>query len=310
MQERVATIDVGSNSCVLLISEWREGRLVRLASRIAFTRLAQDLDVSGCLSPASIMRSSEALRGFVELAREFGVKRLSGVGTAALREAKNGADLITRVAEFGLPLRTISGAEEARLSFCSAIEGRGESAALVVDVGGASSEFAWGRNGRLEGRVSLPIGSVRLHQGLQLDAPWQVGDRARVDAFIADVFEQLPEALRQLEPMPLLAVAGTAVSAAQCLLGLKGYDAEIIDGSEIKAESLDSLIADLARQDAPTRCREFGLPSGRADVLPAGLAIFRSVLALRGESRLIVRDRGVAWGEALSLFQGELEGLT
>jgi exopolyphosphatase/guanosine-5'-triphosphate,3'-diphosphate pyrophosphatase len=308
MRERVATIDVGSNSCVLLISECVDGRLKRLASRVAFTRLAQDLDVSGCLSPASMARSAEALRGFVELARELGVKRISGLGTAALREAENGSALIAKVAEFGLPLRAISGEEEARLSFRSAVEGRSEPAALVVDIGGASSEFAWGRNGRLEGRFSLPIGSVRLHQGLSLGAPWQVADRARVETSITNSFKQLPQALLDLEPMPLLAVAGTATSAAQCLLGLKDYDSEIIDGSEISAEKLDILISVLARLDAPARCREFGLPSGRGDVLPAGLAILRSVLALRDQSRLIVRDRGVAWGEALSLFQGELRG--
>ena len=298
MAERVATIDLGSNSCVLLLLERKNGELQRLDSRLEITRLSQGLDKQNYLAPDAIRRSLVAVETFVAHAHSLGASQISVVGTAALREASNASVLIEAVAKQGVCLRVISGEEEAALSFSSAVHGLEPGPALVIDVGGASTEFAWGEDGELQGRTSLPIGSVRLHERLGLGVPTSAEELAHLRSVIDDALV----ALAELAPMPIYAVAGTATSAAQLHLGLMQYEPDRLDTIELSVARIRALTEDLARYPLAQRQANFGLPAGRADVLPAGLCILERALANRQSRRLIVRDRGVAWGEALRLL--------
>ncbi len=299
MAERVATIDLGSNSCVLLVLERRSDGVHVVDSRLQITRLSQGLDQDKTLASDAIDRSVKALREFAAHAQELGAETISAVGTAALREASNAGRVIDQAAQFGLTLRAISGEAEAALSFASLFDGTSKDAALMIDVGGASTEFAWGRQGQLEGRVSLPIGSVRLHENLAVAVPARPTELTRVRQAIDDALRTLPP----LVNWPVYAVAGTATTAAQMHLGLMDYVRERVDGVELSGADLSHLIGKLAPLAAAERRARFGLPEGRADVLPVGLCILeRSLLAL-GARPLVVRDRGVAWGEALRLLE-------
>jgi exopolyphosphatase/guanosine-5'-triphosphate,3'-diphosphate pyrophosphatase len=300
MAERVATIDLGSNSCVLLVLERRGGRLQRLDSRLEITRLSEGLDASKALAPVAIHRALVALDSFAAHARSLGVEQISALGTAALREASNAQTLIDAAAKRGVNLRAISGDEEAELSYASALEGvaPAAAAAMMIDVGGASTEFAWGAKGQLKGRMSLPIGSVRLHERLGLGVPASADDLEGLRSAIDEALSVLPP----IEAMPVYAVAGTATSAAQLHLELMQYDPEQLDFVELSTARLSSMIADLAARPLAERQKRFGLPAGRADVLPAGLCILERAMMRWRVPRLIVRDRGVAWGEAMRLL--------
>ena len=296
--ERVAAIDLGSNTCVLLLLERRDGRLHRLTSEIAFTRLAAGLDGAGHLSVEAVERSLEALRRFCRIAEKAGAQRLACVATAALREAPNRALLVDAAAQFGLQVTPISGAEEAALSF-AAVASAESGPLLVLDIGGASSELSAGEGGVLDWRRSLAIGSVRLHERYRLGVPLDPAAAALLNADLDAGLAALPQPPDGAE---LVAVAGTAVSAAQCHLGLLDYDHSRLDGVTLEAAAISDLIDRIGSCDLDERMQRFSLPPGRADVFPAGLMILAAILRWSAAPRLLVRDRGVAWGAALRLL--------
>ena len=297
MSQRVATIDLGSNSCVLLVLERAEDRIVRVTSELALTRLSQGLDASGALSPEAMDRSLQALSEFAAKARELGVLSIHAVGTAALREATNQEVMIKAAQDFGIDLRPITGLEEASLSFAAAQYGS-SGPCLMIDVGGASTELAWGGDQGFEGRVSLKCGSVRLAERLKLDAPMGDDQCAELFAVCRQAFEEAPKTI----DAPLVAVAGTATTAAQVYLGLSGYDPDLLDQLTLGGDALRAMFNELRRCSLQERMKEWYLPQGRADVFPAGLALLITALDVYGQEQLIVRDRGVAWGEGLRHF--------
>src|SRR5580658_9912347 len=116
----LATIDCGTNTVLLLVAEVCPGRTPAtraVAERIEITRLGEGLDQSGRLSEAAMDRTLDALRRHADTARALGAQRLVAVGTESLRAAHNSAEFLDRAAQAGVPLRVISGPDEARLSW-------------------------------------------------------------------------------------------------------------------------------------------------------------------------------------------------
>ena len=298
MSQRVATIDLGSNSCVFLVVEDCDGQLQRVTSDVAFTRLGQGLDGTGRLAADAVQRSVAAIAGFVDQAKSMGVERLSCVGTAALREASNRDALMEAVRALGCPIRAVTGAEEATLSYRAACGADAPPRAVMVDVGGASTEFAWGDQGVMGDAVSVPIGSVRLRERFDWTDRCGMHDLYGVQQTIRDAFDVLPN----LEGQPLVAVAGTATTAAQCALDLKAYDPDRLDGVILSLDVLNDLLTTVVGLSAAERQQRYGVPAGRADVLPLGLAILIETMRRHSVPHLTVRDRGVAWGEAVRLL--------
>jgi len=296
---RVAAIDLGSNSCVFLVLEAPSLRV--LETDLAFCRLGEGLDQTGRLNPQAIQRSLDALEGFAQRARDLGCDRIECVGTAALREGDNGQELIERAAAFGLSVRAITGAEEAQLSARAALDHLpAQQRALVVDVGGASTEFILAHaGGDIVWRRSLPIGSVRLLERVGLTAParetcWQSAI-STIDAAL--------EALPPCPSVPVVAVAGTATTLVMALENMTAYDSARVDQVVVSAERIDRLIELLKPLDLEKRIKTYHLPAARADVFPIGLALLRQVLQRQQAHQLLVRDRGVSWGLALRLIE-------
>lgn len=175
---RFAAIDLGSNALRLVIVEADSALQVRpLISERAPVRLGKEIFQTGRLAPQSISAASDALRRFRELLDQHEVVRYRAIATSAVREAENGPLLVERARrDAGIDLEVIEGIEEARLVRL-ALVGRLElrdKRALLVDLGGGSTELSILENGALESSTSLQVGTVRLleafHQG-NADAP-------------------------------------------------------------------------------------------------------------------------------------------
>lgn len=295
---RVAAIDLGSNSCVFLVLEGPSQRVV--ATDLAFCRLGEGLDQSGRLAPHAIERSLAALKDFNQRAEELGCARVECVGTAALREGLNRHELIDRAAAFGLAVRAISGEEEAQLSARAALDHlpKGQQA-LVVDVGGASTEFILAQSGGdIVWRRSLPIGSVRLVERTGLMAPAQDLTWCAVVSAIDEALEALPAC----PSVPVVAVAGTATTLVMCLAGMSSYESSKVDQVEVPTLAIDALLDDLKPLGVEQRIQAYHLPPARADVFPVGLTLLSQILKRQRIGHLTVRDRGVSWGLAQALL--------
>jgi exopolyphosphatase/guanosine-5'-triphosphate,3'-diphosphate pyrophosphatase len=296
----IGIIDLGSNSVLLLVAE-RGGRILYDGARI--TRLSEGVFRSGVLAPAAMKRTRQVVREYSDRARQLGAERIVGVGTEALRLARNGAHFLDDLRREGLLDTTalLSGEQEAKLAIeasrraLAGAEGR----PVVVDVGGGSSELAWlDLRGRVQA-MSFPIGSVRLTEA-------HVRSHPIPPAEMEELRSAVSQATRGLEPLAgtVVAVAGTATTLAALDLRLETYDPEAVEGYSLDASRLRRWIEQLAQLSVEARRQLPGLEPGRADVIVAGLVVLEGLLERIGAKRFNVSGRGVRHGVALRLLDG------
>ena len=301
---RVATIDIGTNSVLLLVAERQGDALIPVLERATVTRLGEGVDRNRRLLDAASERTLACLSDYAAVLRERGIKQLDAVGTSALRDAEGGQAFVERARELlGVAPRVIDGNEEARLTFGGALSGlKNTGRVTVFDVGGGSTEIVVGSRTEsarhISAAASLDIGSVRLFERHVHNDPPSGAEMLLVERDIAQALERAP----QLEPgATLVGVAGTVTQLAALKLQLKRYDAARVHGSTLTLSDVERLAHQLATSTLAERRALPGMEASRADVLVVGSAIARAVLQWSRAAELIVSDRGVRWGLAEEL---------
>jgi len=307
---RAATIDIGTNSVLLLVADSEGGALRPVLERATVTRLGEGVDKNRRLLPAARERTLACLSDYAQQLRTLGVSRLDAVGTSAMRDAAGGQDFVARAAAIlGVAPRVIDGNEEARLTFAGALSGlpapsgTSENGKVTVfDIGGGSTEIIVGTSSattrRIAAAVSLNIGSVRLFERHVRSDPPSAEEMRNVQR---DVRLALVDAPKPDEDATLVGVAGTVTQLAALELELTPYDSTRVHGHRLTRRSVDRLAARLASLDLAQRRALPGMEPARADVLVVGSAIAQAVLEWSGASEVVVSDRGVRWGLAEEL---------
>ena len=300
---RVAVVDIGTNSTRLLIADVADGAVSELDKRSTVTRLGEGVEATGRLGDAPRRRVTDTLETYAEAIEANGCERRFAVMTSAVRDAENGAEFAALVRErFGLDGRTLSGDEEARLTFLGATalrEREGAAPLVVVDIGGGSTELVFGTAGEIDFHVSTQVGVVRhTERHLHGDPPAP----EEMDALAADVrtvFEgAVPEEIRE-RVQGAVAVAGTATSCAAIDLGLEPYDPSRTEGHAMTAGRLGEIRARLAALPLDERREVPGLHPDRAPTIVAGTILLGEVLRAFGLDGFEVSDRDILWGVAL-----------
>ena len=294
---RVAVIDIGSNTVLLLVRD-RRGPVLEEAR---VTRLGQGAFETGQLDAAALRRTREAVEAFATRARAAGARTVVGVGTEALRTAHAGRVFLTGLCEEGVLDRALllTGQEEAELSIETNRRLTNAELLAVIDVGGGSTELAWTTaQGGVEG-LSGPLGSVRYTEACLPVHPISGEDLRALRERVREQAEIYPALAAGTE---VTAVAGTATTLAALELALDPYDSARVEGYPMKAAALEHWIARLAALSVADRRRLPGLEPGRADVIVAGLVILAGVLERVGAAGFCVSGLGVQNGVALRLL--------
>ena len=300
---RVAVVDIGSNSTRLLIADSQPGRVHELDRRSIVTRLGEGVDGSGRLGEAPQARVFAALDAYAAVIDARGCEVRTAVMTSAVRDAANGGAFAATVRErHGLDVRTLTGDEEARLTYLGATAGRDpadRTPRLVIDIGGGSTEVVIGTGGHVEHHTSMQAGVVRhTERHLRSDPPRP----AELEALAADVRGALADALPAGfagRPEAAVAVAGTATSAAAIDLELDPYDPDQVEGHQLSQARLSEMLSSLAGQPLAKRRRVPGLHPDRAPTIVAGIVILSTVLRFFGLDSTEVSERDILWGVAL-----------
>lgn len=304
---RIAAIDIGTNTVLLLVAENDDrGELRAVREEATITRLGQGVDVARKLAPAAIERTNACLSTYATIVRELGAERVAVVGTSAMRDAGGGDEVRAKVRElFGVEARTISGVEEAKLTFAGALSGlrHGEGPVAVFDIGGGSTEIVVGASGVIRASHSFDVGSVRLtERHVRSDPPSRAEieamARAARDAFAAE--PRVIEAARGLAEPPV-GIAGTVTTLAAVALGLEPYDGARVHGHTMTSGEVREVVDRLAAMPLEERRTVRGLEPKRADVIVAGGLVVLAALEALGASAMRISDRGVRWGLAETL---------
>ncbi|MGB6770504.1 MAG: hypothetical protein WBF51_00655 [Candidatus Dormiibacterota bacterium] len=291
---RFAAIDVGSNTVHLLVASCPPNRLpISVLRRREFVQLGQDVTAAGVIGPERLELASRALRRQVEDARRAGAMEIAIGATQALRSAANGPEVAERLATEagGGPVRILPTQVEAQLAFDGATmtisPGRDT---VVLDIGGASSQIAWGPAGGSCTHNWLPLGSGSVAMLAESDPPgapeWRAMER-RVGQLIPD-----------LVPLPANMVAlgtGGTITNLPRLLG-KGR------GVVLRLRDVEVVIETFRELSAQELAQRSGVDLERTRLCRGGALILAQMMDLLHLRSIRSSERGLRDGMIAALL--------
>jgi exopolyphosphatase/guanosine-5'-triphosphate,3'-diphosphate pyrophosphatase len=301
---RVAVVDMGTNSTRLLVADVVDGAVDEVDRQSTVTRLGRGVDTSGTLAAEAIEDVCRTVGEYVARYQELGAERVTAIATSAVRDAANGDAFIAELRErFSLEARTLSGDEEAQLTFLGACCGRSCNDTLVVDIGGGSTELVVGTGSDVSFHASLQAGVVRhSERHLRTDPP----RAADLEEHATDVRRLIAAATRDeagepvARPRDAIAVAGTPTSLAAIDLGLDPYDPERVHGHRLELPAIQRMLSQLASLPLAERLEVPGLQAGRAPTIVAGVVILAEVMRAFELTEIEVSEHDILYGCALS----------
>jgi exopolyphosphatase / guanosine-5'-triphosphate,3'-diphosphate pyrophosphatase len=303
----VAVVDIGTNSTRLLIADVDalSGRVIELDRRTTVTRLGQGVDQTGELAEEAMARVLATLDEYQTVIEGCQVEAAIAVLTSAVRDASNGAEFARRVSErHGLEARTITGDEEARLTFLGATSERPRDApqpVVVIDIGGGSTELVVGATHGVTFHVSTQAGVVRhTERHLRHDPP-RPDELQELAADVRRTFADVAPAAVRESVAAGIAVAGTPTSLAAIEQALEPYDPTKVHGYRLSLGVCDMLLARLATMSEEQRREVAGLHPARAPTIVAGVVMLVEAMRAFGLDDVTVSEHDILHGAALRL---------
>ncbi|WP_435258869.1 Ppx/GppA phosphatase family protein [Thioclava sp. FR2] len=321
-----AALDLGTNSCRMLIAQPRGSQFTVIDSFSKTVQLGVGLEASGRLSRASMSRTVQALRICQKKLERHNVRQMRLVATEACRRARNARDFMRQVRrETGLQLEVITPEEEARLAVisCAPLVNVTTEQLLVVDIGGGSTELVWidlskvrpenrpraimGLHSGFDAQpadgakvvdwISVPLGVATLR-----DQFGDVDDDAARFALMSWFFEeQLASfspynAQQRREGFQIIGTSGTVTTVAASFLGLRRYDRTKVDGLQMTSDQIDTVIRDYLTLGPEGRRTDPRIGRDRHALIMSGAAILQALMRIWPTDRLSVADRGLREG--------------
>jgi len=297
---KIASIDIGTNSTLLVIAEYDGNTLSPVHNSVEITRLGQGVGKTGKFHPEAVERTFETLEKYKQICDEQDVEKVLIGGTSAMRDAENGSDFIVRVREeLHWKIQILSGDDEARLTFLATRHEFSELSGdlLVIDIGGGSTEFIAGNTNELQFMKSLDVGTVRFtEQFIENDPP----SKDELAAAREIIQEHLRNELRELritaESSMLIGVAGTVTTLLAVQKQMEEYHPEKIHRQPLTLEQINQLCEVFCSMPFAQRKELPGLQPKRADVIIMGTVILQEIMKFYNFTELLVNDRGVRYG--------------
>lgn len=300
---RVAAVDVGTNSTRLLVAEAQADGFRPLDRRMTITRLGEGVDRRRAFAPEALERTLVTVAEYAAICGEYSVERMRVTGTSAVRDARNRDEFFEGVRVLtGSDPEVLSGEEEARATFRGTMSDLpGERPALVVDIGGGSTELIAG-GGEPRALVSIDFGCVRMfekHLHSDPPAPEELASlRAEVGAAIEGARADLEVPAGAL----LIGVAGTVTQLATLNAGLPVYDPDVTHHAVLSHGDVRRLARRLETLPYEKRSRVKGLEPGRVDVIVAGAEILLCVMESFDAPEILASEKDILDGLVLELL--------
>lgn len=306
MPETVAVIDLGSNTTRLNVYALKDGQPPELlAEAKRKVRLSEDMgDEKVLINPAAIQRAMEAMHHFSGVLAGYPQARVLAVATEAMRRARNGpalADLLQQ--STGIPVRIITGREEAFFDFLAVRHSLPVRDALIIDTGGGSCELILMRDGECCQLTSLPLGSVVLSEKFTNRGDLSAAAIFRLFNHVHARLAGIPW-LQEARSLPVVAIGGNHRAVGKVWKNNQDDDAPL-HGYEMTRENLNSIYIDLLDADSSRRQVMLGKNKDRADIISAGLAPLIHGMRLIESRRVCFCETGLREGVLFAEQKGE-----
>jgi exopolyphosphatase/guanosine-5'-triphosphate,3'-diphosphate pyrophosphatase len=304
--ERLAVIDLGSNSFRLVVFTAADGWWKRTDEIYEPVRIGEGLAASGRLGEQPMERALATLDVFAHFCRAAGLGNgaVDAVATSAIRDAENAVDFLARARELtGLPVRVLSREAEARYGYLAAINSTTLSDGCVLDLGGGSLQLVGVADRLAHESSSWSLGAVRMTERfLPGKGP---AKRRQTDELRDHVARELEQASwLSRTGRRLVGLGGTVRSLATAAQRAAGLPSNGVQGMVIERQALDELVARLAALPVAERSSVPGIKPARADLILAGAIVVQGVLEAGEFDGLEVTEAGLREG----VFFGRLLG--
>jgi exopolyphosphatase/guanosine-5'-triphosphate,3'-diphosphate pyrophosphatase len=323
---RRAVIDVGTNSVKLLVADVAGHEIQPVCEQSKQTRLGHGFYETRRLQPEAIAATANAVAAFAAMAREAQAVSIRVLATSAAREAVNREELIAAIERAaGLKVEVLSGEQEAELGFQGVTTDPqlAQAPLLLMDVGGGSAQFIFGRAGHTHFRHSFPLGSVRLLETIPCSDPPKATELAACRQWLKEFLQQevRPRLIQETGDrrqetgadqslltsaatgsggeVQLVGVGGTATILACMEAKLEAFDRARIEAIRLSAARVSWHLERLWSLPLEERKKIIGLPRNRADVILMGVAIYQAVMEEFGFRELRVSTRGLRFAAVM-----------
>lgn len=301
---RIAALDLGSNSFHLIVVEAHaDGSFETLLREKDVLRLADSVATTHTIPPDKVDAAIHSINRMRSLAEPLDVDEWVVCATSALREARNGAEVVeTLEAETGVGITVISGLDEAKLIFAAVRASVliDPAPALCIDQGGGSFEITVGDNTGLEWATSVKLGAVRLTAELVESDPPSQADLQRVRDRAVEVLEPVARQVRRYRPGMLVATSGTLTSLARLASPkLAAVTPNSLHQLSVTRDELAPVHHEVQTRSLEERRALPGLDARRAEIIPAGSVVLQVAMELFGFDELTVSEWSMREGMVL-----------
>ncbi len=297
---KIASIDIGTNTVLLLICEVKNGIILPVKEQFRIPRIGRGLFVKKEIPEDAVSDLVKILLEYKKYCELHDVERIYCIGTAPFREAQNSKYVIESIKiKTGLEIKVLSEKEEALYAFLGGIsnfnEFNNKQKFLVIDIGGASIEITTGCVDKIFYMRSFPIGAVKLKDRYFHYFPYKY-DLTIVYNYLNKFFNELEFYFNPNEIISI-AVAGTPTTISAIKLGLKEFIESKVDKTIINVDFLTKLIENLYLL-SPTEILQTynAVVKGREDVILPGAIILKYLIEKLGFHEIYVSTRGVRYG--------------
>ena len=299
---KVGTIDIGSNSIVLLIADCSpDGTIKFVDEHYALTKLGKDVKSKRLLSDEAVDHTIAAVKELKELAEQSGVQDIIVTTSSAIRMAENRNQFLVKCyREINIFPQVLSGKEEAEYTYQGAtMDLKTNRPIVTIDVGGGSTEISWGTKDKMVEAHSFDIGCVNLQEQFAIGTKYVLYKRIAARRLLRQEFSKISSPLESWvkdRRIMVLATGGSITTYAGIQLHEEIYDRDKINHMKIRTRELSAVSRRLAKMDIKTRKRVPGMILDRAYDLPAGLMIFSEFLRYFKFHRFYISCNGLRAG--------------
>jgi exopolyphosphatase / guanosine-5'-triphosphate,3'-diphosphate pyrophosphatase len=305
---RIAAIDIGTNSVHMIVVRVRPDLSFEVIDREkAMVRLgAGGLDGKELTSEA-MGAALQALSKFKRLAESHTVDKILAAATSATREARNGGEFLSRIeAETGIRPKVITGAEEARLIHLAAVYGVdvGSARAVVIDIGGGSTEITLGTGTAVQAAKSFKIGVIRLTERFVKSDPLSGRDEQKLTKHILSEIDRHCEQITSTGFDRVIGTSGTILSLGTVATAMAdGAIPSELRNLRVGAKQIRRLRKEVVGLSLAQRLTIPGLDPRRADLVVAGGVLLDTILKRLGAEDITLCDLALREGLVLDYIR-------
>jgi exopolyphosphatase / guanosine-5'-triphosphate,3'-diphosphate pyrophosphatase len=296
----IASIDIGTNTVLLLITRLENGKLYPLLNEYRIPRLGKGLQPGNEISQDRIDLLFEILEEYKRIIESHNCDDVILTGTYALRSASNSSFIKDKIkSQFGYNLDIVDGSTEAQIAFLGATSNitKVEGSLVVIDIGGGSTELIFGKSNEVNYKRSFSIGSVNGTENFLLKSP---PDNQLISQFQNELSQIFSEMNQNFEFTEAVAIAGTPTTVACMCFGLKEFSEAKVENSLLHIDEIEKLISVISKLTSGEILKMYGnIVKGREDIILAGAIILLNLMKKFQLTLIRVSSRGIRYGAVL-----------